>query len=463
MFIEKVKTAGLAHLSYLLGDEGEAAVIDPRRDCDIYIEMARARGCRIAHIFETHRNEDLVSGAPVLAGMTQAKVHHGPNAAGNVAYADTVRQDDVFDLGKLRLKVLETPGHTDDSLSFAIFDTDFGDTPVGVFTGDALFVGDVGRTDFYPDRAKEVAGMLFDSLAKIIALGDQAIIYPAHGAGSVCGDNMADREFSTVGYERLANPMLQIDDRDAFIAEKLSEHHDQPPYFRLMERLNLEGGAPVARVMGPPALDTETFERTSADAAAVDVRGVTSFLGAHFPDSFSIPHDMVPAFGGWLLDPEQDLVLVADDADQAAAGARHLSRIGYDRVQGFLAPALTGWAAGARPFRTVPVLDVAEVARLVRERPTGWTLLDVRSLPEFQDGAVEGARHIYVGELPARLDELDRTRRYTAMCESGARATIAASVLLRSGFRNVDVFLGSMGAWRAAGHATTKPDGYSCG
>ncbi len=456
MFVEKIKSDGLAHLSYLLGDESEAAVIDPRRDCEIYVEMARDRGCRISHIFETHRNEDLISGAPVLAQITGATVHHGPNAAGDVTYAETVGEGDVFTFGALRITVIETPGHTDDSLSFAIFDEDFGDQAVGVFTGDTLFVGDVGRTDFYPDRAEEVAGLLFDSLRKICALGDQAIIYPAHGAGSVCGDNMANREFSTIGFERLNNPMLQIEDRDAFIAKKVAEHHYQPPYFRLMERLNLEGGGPVAPVITPRPLDMEKFQRASERAVTVDVRGVTAFLGAHVPGSLAIPDDMVPAFAGWLLDPEQDIVLVANDADQAQVAARHLARIGYDRVAGFLTSALTGWASDARPFRSVPVVDVDEVARRVADRANGWKLLDVRDKTEVEEGAIDGTRHVYVGELPKHLATLERDCTYTVMCESGARATIAASVLLQAGFSDVDVFLGSMGAWRAAGHATVE-------
>ncbi|MEX0758212.1 MAG: MBL fold metallo-hydrolase, partial [Tistlia sp.] len=249
MFVEKIKTEGLAHLSYVIGDGGEAAVVDPRRDCELYVELAHARGCRIAHVFETHRNEDLVSGAPILAAMTGAEVHHGPNPERPVVYADTVREGRRFTFGKLELAVLETPGHTDDSLSFALYDADFGSEPVGVFTGDALFIGDVGRTDFYPDRAAEVAGLLFDSLRKLEALGDQAILYPAHGAGSVCGDAMADREFSTIGYERRNNPMFALQDRDAFVEKKLNEHHYQPPYFRLMERLNMEGGEAVRRVL----------------------------------------------------------------------------------------------------------------------------------------------------------------------------------------------------------------------
>src|SRR3546814_312993 len=164
--------------------------------------------------------------------------------------ARPILEGDAFLLGTLLIKALETPGHTDDSLSFALYDTEFGADAVAVFTGDALFVGDVGRTDFYPDRAAVVAGLLYDSLGKIMALGDQAILYPAHGAGSVCGNSMADREFSTLGYERRHNPMLQIGDRVAFIEKKLAEHHYQPPYFKLMEKLNREGAdAPAAGLM----------------------------------------------------------------------------------------------------------------------------------------------------------------------------------------------------------------------
>lgn len=221
--IEKIKTPDLSHLSYLIRAGGNAAVIDPRRDCEIYVEKARNEGLRITHIFETHRNEDLVSGAPILAELTGAEVFHGPNADGEVVYAKTTREGDCHAIGQLEIRVLETPGHTYDHVAYAIFDSEYPDKAVGAFTGEALFVGDVGRTDFYPDRKREVAGLLFESLRKICELGDQAIIYPAHGAGSVCGSGMADREFSTIGHERRNNPMLQIEDRDAFIDRKVKK------------------------------------------------------------------------------------------------------------------------------------------------------------------------------------------------------------------------------------------------
>lgn len=303
-----------------------------------------------------------------------------------------------------------------------------------------------------------MASLLFDSLRKLLALGDQAIVYPAHGAGSVCGDNMADREFSTLGYERLNNPMLQIHDRDEFIARKLAEQHEQPPYFRLMEQLNLEGGDPAPRVLTPRALDLDAFDKAAKDSVIVDVRGIADFLGAHVPDSLAIPADMVPAFAGWLLDPDHDLVLVARDAAQAETAYRHLARIGYDRVNGFLAPALTGWASAARNFRSVAAVAVEGDARRIADLPQRWTLLDVRDRSERDDGVVEGSQQIYLCRLPEKLGELGRERHYTVKCVSGTPATIGAPVPLRAGFRHVDVFLGSLAAWKTAGHVMVKPD-----
>ncbi|EKV31961.1 Metallo-beta-lactamase family protein [Caenispirillum salinarum AK4] len=456
MFIEKVKSEGLAHLSYVVGGGVKAAVIDPRRDCEDYIRIARDNGATITHIIETHRNEDYVSGAPVLAGMTGARVLHGPHADADIPYAETAPEGTEVDLGGgLRLRVLETPGHTHDSLSIAVYDDQFGQEAVGVFTGDALFIGDVGRTDFYPDEKEAVAGQLFDSLRKILDLGDQAILYPAHGAGSVCGSGMADREFSTLGYERLNNPMLKITDRDGFIRAKVNEHHDYPPYFRHMEHLNSVGLDRRTPVGAPRVLTADAMGEAGKSAILLDVRPAAAWLGAHVPGSLAVAVGMVPAFAGWLLAPEDDIVLIAEDAAMAEAATLHLARIGYDRVAGFFPAGMTRYAATARPFEAAPVVDVAEVEALVADPPADWTLLDVRSDDEAASaGLVPGATQIYVGELPARLDELPRDRRYTVMCGSGARATVAASVLARAGYADVGVFLGSMQAWLKRGDET---------
>ena len=454
MFIEKIKSDGLAHLSYVIGSDGDAAVIDPRRDCDVYVDVATRNDCRITHIFETHRNEDLLSGAAALGDRTGAKVFHGPNAAGNVEYAATTRDGDKHEIGSIALRVLETPGHTDDSLCFALYDEEFGEGAFAVFTGDTLFIGDVGRCDFYPNRAHEVAGMLFDSLRKLESLGDQAVIYPAHGAGSVCGSGMAAREVSTIGHEKANNPRLAIRNRNAFIEAKLSENHEHPPYFKYMEQGNLSGAEPVSASLLPPPMTPEDLKNETDNTVLLDVRSASAFLGAHLPSSLSLPENMISAFAGWFLEPDDPIVLVAEDVRQAERSARYLARIGYDNVRGYLGPSLAAWAASGGDFGTMPVLNAEQVHERVENHPDRWTLLDVRNVDEVSNEKIGDAIHVFLGELPAALEELDRSRSYTVMCASGARATIAASVLKKAGFDNVDLFLGSLGAWRKEGYST---------
>lgn len=445
MLLEKIKTPGLSHLSWLVGSGGEAAVVDPRRDCDIYVEKARAAGLRITHVLETHRNEDLVSGAPILAELTGARVLHGPNAAGDVVYADTAREGDTFAIGQLTIEVLETPGHTDDHLAYVIHDQEYPEGAVGVFTGDALFVGDVGRTDFYPDRAEEVAGLLFDSLEKLLALGDQAIVYPAHGAGSVCGSGMAEREFSTIGHERRNNPRLQLG-RDAFIRAKVDEHHEQPPYFRLMERLNLEGGSPAPRVLAPRPLSLTEVDECGAEHR-VDIREPMAYASGHLPGSLCLPVGMISAFAGWFIGEGERIALIAADEAQLKSARVHFARIGLDDVVGGYVGVVPAAARGQR-LEATPMIDTDAVARRLEERPDDWTLLDVRDAEERAEAHIEGSQHIYVGQLNERWRELDPDRRYTLMCASGMRATVAAGWLASRGFRRLDVYLGSMGAWR---------------
>ena len=433
MYFETIKTPGLSQLSYIIGAGGQAAVIDPRRDCEVYVDKARAEGLEITHIFETHRNEDLVSGAPILKALTGARVLHGPNAAGKVAYAETTTEGDEFEIGQLKIRVLETPGHTDDHLAFVLHDTAYSKGPVGVFTGDALFVGDVGRTDFYPERKEEVAGLLYDSLQKICRLGDQAIIYPAHGAGSVCGSGMADREFSTVGHERRNNPRL---------------HHYQPPYFRLMERLNLEGADAAPRIMRPRRMGLQQITKSGADHL-IDVREPLGYAGGHLPGAMCLPVGMIPAFAGWFITEGETIALVASEEDQLAEAMAHLVRIGFDNIIGGYVGVVPAAAQGAA-MRSVPMINTDEVAQRLDQNGGQWTLLDVRDLEERQQTSIDGSEHIYVGELNTRWKELKQDHHYTLMCASGMRASVAAGWLASKGFEHLDIYLGSMGAWKNA-------------
>ncbi len=445
MFMKTVYTQGVAHLSYVLGDDGRAAVIDPRRDVGVYLDAAQQEGARITHVFETHRNEDYVIGSLELARRTGAEIHHGGQL--DFQYGKPVHEGEDFTLGNVKLSILHTPGHTLESISIVYRDLAFGEEPLGVFTGDALFIGDVGRTDFFPDRPEEVAGMLYDSIfGKLLPLGDAVLLWPAHGAGSVCGAGMADRNFSTLGYERKHNPVLQKADRDAFIHYKTGEEHFQPPYFRRMERYNLEGAPPLAEAPRPKPLGPDEFARAAREGMlVVDTRSPEAFAGAHVPESYSLPEEMLPAFAGMFLDYEKPIGLVVEDPRQIDQAVLGLYRIGYDRIEGFLAGGLHAWETSGRPYGTVGVMHVAELEKRI-DGGAEFTLLDVRSKEEFQAGHLRGAVHVYVGDLPAKLDRIPAARPVTTFCGSGQRAMIAAALLKRHGIEPVEDCLGSMSA-----------------
>jgi len=458
MFLEKIKSEGLAHLSYIIGHQGRAAVIDPRRDCRVYLEIASRQGARIVSIFETHRNEDYVIGSRDLARLTGASIYHGSRL--DFEYGQPVAEGDTFALGDLRLRILDTPGHTFESISIAVSDAGFGEEPVAVFTGDALFVGDVGRTDFFPDQAQEVAGLLYDSIFdKILPLGDHVILYPAHGAGSVCGDGMAEREFSTLGLERRLNPVLQKKKRDDFIRFKINEHHDAPPYFRHMEKVNLDGSArPFDELTAPQPLTADAFyENSRQNAVILDVRRPEAIGGALIPGSLGIPLEMIPAFGGWFLPYDRDLLMVVDDYDDAQKAFQLLARIGYDRLAGYLEGGLHAWEVSGRSYETVPAVHTGDLVRRI-ENEDDFVLLDVRKMSEFREQRLPGAVHAYVGELPDNLDKVPRNKPIVTFCGSGQRAIIAATILKKAGYEWVENGLGSMAACAAVGCPLVEGD-----
>ncbi|WP_027367651.1 MBL fold metallo-hydrolase [Desulfocurvibacter africanus] len=457
MILETIRSDYLAHLSYILIHKGKAAVIDPRRDCQAYIDLARQHGASISRIFETHRNEDYVTGSRELARRTGAQIMHGKGFPFD--FGAPVSEGDWFDIGDLRLTVLETPGHTFDSISLVLRDMSSGEDPVAVFTGDALFIGDVGRTDFYPDRREEVAGLLYDSIfGKLLPLGDHVILYPAHGAGSVCGSGMAQREFSTLGFERRHNPALQLG-REAFVRRKAGERHEYPPYFRKMEEINAQGSdAPLCEIREPKPLGAEEFAKLVANGGAqvVDVRSPEAIAGAFVPGSLAIPEQLVSGYAGYLLDYGQPIYLVAETQEEMQSARAQLLRMGYDRVEGWLAGGLTGWETAGRQYDSIPAVNVRELVRRI-QADEDFTLLDVRKQEEVEAGMLPGARHIFLGDLPNRLTEIPRDKPVTTFCGSGQRAVIAASILKRHGFERVEDNLGSMAACRSYGCPIVEP------
>jgi len=454
MFLEIVKSPGIAHLSYMIGDQNVAAVIDPRRDIDIYLKIARRENAVIKYIFETHRNEDYVIGSTALAAATGAEIFHGQ--ALDFAYGQQVSEGHSVSVGDLDLIVLETPGHTLESISIAMTDRSFGKECVGVFTGDALFIGDVGRTDFYPDRAEEVAGVLYDSIfGKLLSLGDQAILYPAHGAGSVCGFGMASREFSTIGYERLNNPRLQMT-REEFIRFKVDEHHYKPPYFSQMERYNQEGAPSLETLPNPVAVDADEFAvKQQKGMTVLDTRSPEAIAGAFIPGSLTIPLNMVPAFAGWFMPYDQPIGLVVESNSQIDTAVRHLIRLGYDRIGTYLESGLHEWEVEGHRYDRIPAIYARELLERMNS-DEDLVLLDVRGEDEFQEGHLPGAINVYVGELPDRINEVPRGKPVVTFCGSGRRAIIAASLLKNSGFEDVSNCLGSMAACSALGCETVS-------
>lgn len=447
MKLERVETPGIAHYAYVLADGTEAAVIDPRRDVADYLAAARRLGASIRWVVETHRQEDFVMGAAHLARVTGARIVNGVHDT--FGHGDLRLHDgDEFALGRLTIRALHTPGHTPESLCYAVYAAPDDPAPWCVFTGDALFFGTTGRTDLADaDRAAENAARLYDAVhEKLGTLGDTTLIFPAHGPGSVCGSGMAERPFSTIGEEKRYNEVFMLS-REAFARRKGGERLPRPPYFRHMERVNLQGGLPPARPPGTvPLLDVERFAQASAGEVIYDTREPEAFAGGHLAGSYSIWLGGLPVFGGWLGDERTPIHLLTDrDADVDVA-AEHLARIGIDNVQSALAGGFGSWRKSGRPIETSGVITPRELA----EQRDAYQVLDVRDDDEFAGGHIPGAAHLYVGHLRERLGELalDPQRPLAVTCGVGHRAGVAVSVLLQAGFSDVCNLLGGMTAWK---------------
>jgi len=451
MIFYRIKSEGIAHNSYLIGSENEAAVIDPRRDCQVYIDLAQQRGLKIKYIFETHRNEDYVIGSVELNHFSGAEIYHGPGL--DWKYGNTLRDGQQFPIGKLRLSAIHTPGHTDESMSYTVADFSTGEVTVMVFTGDALFVGDVGRTDLYgTEEAPRLASNLYDSIFnKLLPLGDRVILCPAHGAGSVCGAHIANRDESTLGVERAQNPLLQMS-RDEFIKYKVAEKLERPYYFHQMEKYNLEGPPFLGCLPLPAPLTPAEFEKEmERGAVVVDTSYPAAFGGAHIKGSYSIWLEGLPVFAGWVLVYDKPILLVLDDQHHLEKAVRYLIRAGYDRIVGYLKGGIEGWYNAGFTVEHMQVLTVHELKAKIDQKEE-LTILDDRGEDEWDKGHIKGAQHIYVGYIQERMADIPRDKPVAMFCNVGHRAGLGASILLREGCREVYNVLGSMTAWRAAGY-----------
>jgi hydroxyacylglutathione hydrolase len=455
MIFQRIKSEGIAHNSYFIGSGNDAAVIDPRRDCEIYVDLAREHGLKIKHVFETHRNEDYVVGSVELNRLTLAEIHHGPGLKWK--YGNTLTDGQEFRIGNLKLVAIHTPGHTDESISYAVTDLSSGDAVVMVFTGDTLFVDDVGRTDLYgPEEAYRLASNLYDSIfTKLIPLGDGVVLCPAHGAGSVCGMNIGDRDESTLGTERIQNPILKFMNKDDFINHKISERPERPHYFRQMEQYNLEGPPLLGCMPLPTPLTPDDFEREiEKGATVIDTSEPAAFGGAHIKGAYSIWLEGLPAFTGWVLSYNHPILLVLEDQSHLERAVRYLIRVGHDNIIGYLKGGVEGWYNAGFPTESLSLLSVHQLkARL--DRGEDLLVLDTRGQDEWDSGHLEGAVHIYVGHLQERLHEVPSDKPIAVICNVGHRAGLGASILLRAEYKNVYNVLGSVKAWVAAGFPVT--------
>jgi hydroxyacylglutathione hydrolase len=455
MLLEKIVSEGIAHNSYLIGSGGKMAVIDPRRDCDCYIGIAQKNDSTITHIFETHRNEDYVIGSQELAHRSGAEIYHGSGMV--FGYGKSIQEGDRFALGSLDITVLETPGHTEESCSFVLRDREVSEDPYMVFCGDTLFAGDIARTDFFgQERKAEMAQKIYDSITKkILPLGDGVIVFPAHGAGSICGGDIADHPWTTIGYERRTNPLLHLAS-DAFVMRRSTESPYVPPYFRQMERYNKDGAPLLTQLpLLSPLSISDMHRLKNAGCQLVDIRSPPNFGAGHIPGSISIWRDGIPAFIGWYLNYETPIVLVDDQKSSLDPVIRHFVRLGYDNIHGYLAGGFPAWYQAAQEIERTVTCTVQELRALLQTNAP--YLLDVRDIKNRKRvGHIRGSYHVYAGELPLHLKEIPHDKPIFVYCDSGYKGSLAASILAMHDFHNVTNVLGGMQAWKQAGFAIEK-------
>ncbi|MDF2435995.1 MAG: fold metallo-hydrolase [Bacteroidota bacterium] len=448
MYIEQLYTSCLAEAAYYIESEGEVAIIDPLRDTEPYLALASKRNAKIRYVFETHFHADFVSGHIDLARQTGAKIIYGPTAETN--YETYVAKDEeVFTVGKIKIKVLHTPGHTLESSCFLLIDENGKEH--AVFTGDTLFVGDVGRPDLAIKSdltVNDLAGMMYDSLnSKIKPLADEVIVYPAHGAGSSCGKNIGKETFSTIGQQKKLNYAMQPMTREDFVKAVTTGLTEAPGYFALDASLNKKGYSNIDEVLNKntKALSVDEFEsEIKAGALVLDVRTPDDFEKGFVPGAVNIGlNGQYAPWVGSLINANIPLIIVADEGKEKEAVLR-LARVGYENVHGFLKGGITAWTNSGKKIDTVHSISANELASQINSEPQ-LNVLDVRKPGEVESGMIEGAQHICLSRLQKELHTLDQGKHYFIHCAGGYRSMMAASIMKQKGFDKVTNVLGGMG------------------
>ena len=461
MYFKQFYLGCLAHASYMIGSDGEAAVVDPRRDVDSYIEEARAQGLEIRHIIETHLHADFVSGHQELAHRTGAKIYFGAKADAKFDYVP-VREGDEIRMGQVVLRFLETPGHTPESVSIVVVDRAVSEVPKAVLTGDTLFIGDVGRPDLTGSdprsgsgapTAQDLAGMLYDSLhRKLLTLPDSVEVYPAHGAGSLCGRNISSETSSTIGQQRQFNYALKPMPKEEFVRMMTTDLPEAPQYFARDVAINRGGAAELAELPVPAALGAPAVEVLRKKGAIVlDTRPAAQYGAGHVPGSLHVGlSGQFASWAGALVSPRAPIVLVSEEKEQVREAQTRLARVGLDNVAGYLEGGLLEWHRAGLPLATTEQIGVEELDARMREGRAG-RVVDVRRPGEWQSGHVAGAMNVPLNTLEERTADLPKEEPLAVLCAGGFRSSIGTSILERQGFTRITNVVGGMAAWKSAG------------
>ena len=463
MFFQHVYDKSLAQASYVIGCQatGEAIVIDAKRDIDTYLEIARQNNLRITHLAETHIHADFLTGTRELAHVTGAKMYLSDEGGEQWQYEfehKGLRHGDVIKVGNLSLEVLHTPGHTPESISFLLTDNPASEEPVMIFTGDFVFVGDIGRPDLLEKAAGLVgtqekgAKQMFESIQRFENLPDHVQVWPGHGAGSACGKALGAVPSSTVGYEKLRNWAFRYKNDQKGFTDYLLEGQPEPPkYFAMMKRLNKVDRPLVVEVPRHRELGKEEFLKAYSEGVKViDTRNKFDFADGHLPNTINIQgNNSFATWCGWVLSYDEPFILVADPGLMDDL-TRKLMRIGLDRIMGFV----TDVSAFGIQLESSEIIDIEQFTSFIDDDHA--QIIDVRGESEFNEGHVPGADNIFVGTLQQNLEKVSRDKQIVIHCQSGDRSAIAQSLLERNGFRDVKNYSAGMKQWNELGNKTIK-------
>ncbi len=452
MYFEQFYLGCLAHASYMLASEGEAVIVDPQRDVDLYLKAAAEHDVTIRHIFETHLHADFVSGHRELASRTGATIYMGAQAGAQFPHVP-VSDGFVLTFGQASIRVLETPGHTPESICLVVTDTEKSRIPWAVLTGDTLFIGDVGRPDLSPRHTpQQLAGLLYDSLhSKLLTLPDSVLVYPAHGAGSLCGKNMRAERSSKIGTERLTNYALQIKSREEFVAQLTSNLPARPEYFMKDAEINRTGASALSELAPLRAISPQGLDRMLKDGEiALDVRSGDDFAAGHVPGSVNIAlSGQFASWAGTVLGLTAHPVLIADSESQIEEARLRLARVGMETIDGYLAGGVTAWRDAGLPLATTEQITAEKLnARLQQDE---LSVLDVRRQGEWDAGHIDGATWWPLDNFKVSPPEIDHDSTLAVHCKGGYRSMIACSLLERAGFHHLLNVSGGIDAWQQAG------------